>query len=173
MINNKFKINYLISKNEKESITKINNLNQFETDVLKGSCISIQIGDYEYGEYPSSENEDGVELLDMWFSSFKEVYNQIRSNTKVIFNYWENPFDFFEFVKKDKNISIRFSRKKLLIINQRIQNNIVYGVDLLAETTITMEDFLKTIKDSVNKYWDEVASLNPILFEFTRTKKIL
>ena len=60
-----------------------------------------------------------------------------------------------------------------MIINQRIQNNIVYGVDLLAETTITMEDFLKTIKDSVNKYWDEVASLNPILFEFTRTKKIL
>lgn len=172
MINNKFNIHYLISKNEKESIIKINNANQFETDVIKDSWISIIIGDYEYGEFPANENENGDELLDMWFTSFKEVYNQLKSCSKVIMNYWENPFDFFEFIREDRNISVRFSRKKLLIENQRIQNNIVCGVDLIAETILPTDIFLKTLKESVNNYWDEVARLNPILFEFTRTKKI-
>ena len=172
MTKNTFNINYLISKNEKESIIKINNANQFETDVIKDSWISIIIGDYEYGGFPVNETEGGDELLDLWFTSFKEVYNQLKSNTEVILNYWENPFDYFEFIIEDKNISVRFLRKKLLIENQRIQNNIVCGVDLIAETILSTDSFLKTIKESVNNYWDEVARLNPILCDFTRTKKI-
>jgi len=46
---------------------------------------------------PLEDLSEGFELLDVWFKSFKEVYVQLQTTSKVFLDYWENPFDFFVF----------------------------------------------------------------------------
>ena len=168
----KFDIKYLIGKNGQESIKRIKKIKQYETDVINDGWILITIGNYEYGSMPLEDSSEGFELLDVWFKSFKEVYVQLQSSSKVFLDYWENPFDFFSFEKKDGNVFIRYFKRGLPIIDGRVQKSLVYEVELLAETVVQEEAFFKIIQCFVNSFWAEISELNPILKVYIEQFKI-
>ena len=172
MMEEKFDIKYLIGKNEKESIRRIKKIKQYENDVINDGWILITIGNYEYGSMPLEDLSEGFELLDVWFKSFKEVYVQLQSSSRVLLDYWENPFDFFVFEKKDGKVFIRYFKRVLLITDGHVQKSLVYGLELLAETVVQEESFFKIIQCVVNSFWTEISELNPILKDYIEQFKI-
>lgn len=172
MMEEKFDIKYLIGKNEKESIRRIKKIKQYENDVINDGWILITIGNYEYGSMPLKNLSEGFELLDVWFKSFKEVYVQLQSSSRVLLDYWENPFDFFVFEKKDGKIFIRYFKRVLPITDGHVQKSLVYGLELLAETVVQEESFFQIIQCVVNSFWTEISKLNPILKDYIEQFKI-
>ena len=172
MMEEKFDIKYLIGKNEKESIKRIKKIKQYENDVINDGWILITIGNYEYGSMPLKNLSKGFELLDVWFKSFKEVYVKLQSGSRVLLDYWENPFDFFVFEKKDGKIFIRYFKRVLPITDGHVQKSLVYGLELLAETVVQEESFFQIIQCVVNSFWTEISELNPILKDYIEQFKI-
>lgn len=169
----RFDIQYYIGNKEKNEIVKAKTINQFENEINIDGFILITIGDYEYGFLPQDDYTSGFELLDTWFKFLKEVYIKIKSNSKVIMDYWEEPNEFFIFEKEAGNIRIQYFHKILPVINNQIQNCFVYEVKLVAETVILENYFFDTVKTKVNEFWDELSECNSLLSDYFEKFKII
>lgn len=168
----KFDIKYMIGQKEKDSLKKIKHLSQFDRDVSPDGWIQITIGDYEYGFLQDDSSINGFELLENWFSTFKDVYLKLQPDSKILFDYWDEPDEFFVFERENNFVTVQYFKKEYLIKDGIIQNQNVYEIRLVAETKIPEELFFSKIKEKVNEFWDEVGALNPILKSYVKEYKI-
>ena len=156
----KFDIKYEIGQKEKDSLKKIKHFSQFNRDVSPDGWIQITIGDYEYGFLQDDSSIDGFEILENWFCTFKDIYIKLQPNSRIVFDYWDEPDEFFVFERKNNFIIIKYYEK---IFSLGKQNSNIYEINLIAETSIPEDFFFSKLKEKVNEFWDEVESLNPIL----------
>ena len=77
-----------------------------------------------------------------------------------VFDYWDEPDEFFVFERKNNFIIIKYYEK---IFSLGKQNSNIYEINLIAETSVPEDFFFSKLKEKVNEFWDEVESLNPIL----------
>lgn len=159
----KFEIKFEFNKELIEDLRKIKTLSQFETEICKEGWLLFEIGNSSYGELPSAESINGLELLDVWFKYLKEVYLKLHITSKVVLDYWENPFDFFVFTRENDTVAIQYFKRILPIDNGIYQKDLVHEIKLLAETVIAEEDFFNTIKHAVNNFWNELIKINSLI----------
>lgn len=171
-MNNAFAIKYSIGKKEKDEIRKCKNSKMYENDIYHDGSILIKIGDYDFGFLPSDDFFSGTELLDEWFKSFKEVYNKLKKERKLVFDYWEEPHLFFVFELNEEIVNIKYFERLFPVIDGRWCQTNVFGINLIAETNINEKKFFTILKDAVNNYWEEIIILNPVLKDFAEKNKI-
>ncbi len=172
MIKEQFNVEYKIGQKEKDAIKKIKKISQFNQDVSPDGWIKITIGDYEYGFLQNDSLIDGFELLDVWFCTFKDVYTKLISDSEIVFDYWDAPDEFFIFKRQGNLVTVQYYEREFPVENGRIQRPNVYAIKLVAETTIVENLFFNKIKETVNEFWNEVGSLNPILKDYVEKFKI-
>lgn len=161
-----FCINYGLLKEERERLSNIKDINEFETDLdfIVGQ-IQLICNKSESGFVDTEIPYDG-EFVSSWFEDLNKVLIQLKTESFVAMLKPDCADIWLEFETIDKTLLIsEICATPEGSIGKTVTNIPNKRTEILWSETISLEEFVKGIFETTDKYIKDIRSLNEILLD--------
>lgn len=167
-----FFLNYVIDKEQKNELKKINNLKEFTSDL--GEIVGrIQLSFNNQVEGILDEEIPNIEeLLTIWFQRLNEVIIYCKMYKFAIMKVPDSYDIWLEFQVFNDTINVKQVRDAQKDIKCFVENKSIHTQEVFWEETIETEVFYQCIVNKTEEFLTEVQKINPILMESLTLREI-